>query len=969
MNYIKYIFSTILFLLFFLINSNNIHAASNISLENSSSWNILLNGGTNAYIGGSVIRETDIDGDGANDLLIGADYESYGSRSAAGSVYIIYNSLLSSLSGTGNTIDLSNPSNYNIRIVGALNNERIGFPGNFLLDVNSDGLKDLVIGTYVSDYNSRDGSGSIYIIYNSIFANLSGTGNILDLSSTSNYSLRFDGETAGDHLGDTDTISMDFDNNNINDLVIGAPWYNYGAGSDNGAVYFIPDSIIDNYSGSGNNIDLAVNSNYKTKFVGGSGSYLGHFQLNAADITNDGKADLIVASPNANTNTGYLYIIANNLIIDYPGTGNLIDLTNTSNFNLRIGGPDTNSFLANGPIFITDYNLDNKKDILVGAPYTFQAHVGYIYLLLNSLLDDYFSTTGNSIDLSNSSNFNLRIDGDTQSVHFPSMLSIADYNGDGKPDILTNDVYGSPNGIQYAGYVYLIYNNLSQSDTSVGNIISIANNNYAVRYSGAAAWNTLGYFGLGLYDYNNDDRPDVSFSSYLYNYFSNKSGAFWIIYNFPHTISLSNVTSYLNVSKNPITGSISAINSTTNIAGVEFSVDSNSISGTWSACTASDGNFNSTTENFSCSPTGLSDALHTIYIRAYDTNNSYTFQSKYPYVTFISDSESPTSFTIESPSTYSLYNSNPKIVFKKSSDKSLSSYSVILDSGRNRNFVVDNIPISGNGSANYVWKNDRQVRIEFLNEETSDTSDDLILVYFKTLDNQELSEGEHTLKINAYDLAGNTRSQTLNFYVDKTSPKILDFAIANLNTVEGGKYYKLPAKFKQFSLSGNAVDLYNGSYIKYANGLSDTFDKISSGPKSIILKIDKKVKNKYIPYLEKEYLLQQNEIIDLKNIEKSLRFYITLPHPLSNGLYKISTSLKDNSDNTYDFPDFYINLNYFNQISFQKDDVTNEKTEAIKGESSILGKSYISKSQNDKIKPDNFFKKVIIFLKSIFMPS
>jgi len=66
-----------------------------------------------------------------------------------------------------------------------------------------------------------------------------------------------------------------------------------------------------------------------------------------------------------------------------------------------------------------------------------------------------------------------------------------------------------------------------------------------------------------------------------------------------------------------------------------------------------DSNFNSTNENFTCTINGQSAGTHTIYIRSYDTNTSYTAQSHYHSQSYTINSSTSTfsSGAISLPST------------------------------------------------------------------------------------------------------------------------------------------------------------------------------------------------------------------------------------------------------------------------------------------------------------------------------
>ena len=278
-----------------------------------------------------------------------------------------------------------------------------------------------------------------------------------------------------------------------------------------------------------------------------------------------------------------------------------------------------------------------------------------------------------------------------------------------------------------------------------------------------------------------------------------------------------------------------------------------------------------------------------------------------------------------SPSTVSISgytkdDARPTLSFRKSTDPSgISSYSINIDSGKNRSFSTSGIPSSGDGSASYIWKDDTDVRVEFLYENDSDSTNDEIRVYFKDLNNNELSEGKHSWSVTAHDSASNSTTQSADFYIDRTSPPISELAIADVSTVLADTLYNLDITNRMPSFSGLAADPYQGSTVTNSNGTKDTFDKVSSGPQTITLNFKRLDDGQdqsssdatYTDYLTEDYSLSniQNEADD----KKFSRFYITTPYPLIDGYYQVNLSLKDSVGNVYNHSAFYLSINYQKQ--------------------------------------------------------
>ncbi|MBY0473910.1 MAG: hypothetical protein K2Q13_02475, partial [Nitrosomonas sp.] len=110
--------------------------------------------------GGSVSSAGDVNGDGFDDLIVGAsgaDLSGYGS----GSSYVVFGKA----SGFDATMDLSDlDSNNGFRLDGEAENDRSGRSVSSAGDVNGDGFDDLMVSAPYADSNGID-SGSSYVIF------------------------------------------------------------------------------------------------------------------------------------------------------------------------------------------------------------------------------------------------------------------------------------------------------------------------------------------------------------------------------------------------------------------------------------------------------------------------------------------------------------------------------------------------------------------------------------------------------------------------------------------------------------------------------------------------------------------------------------------------------------------------------------------------------------------------------------
>ena len=110
--------------------------------------------------GYAITTAGDVNGDGFDDLLIGARDASPNNRNAAGETYLIYGKPDSS--PLASTINLSNAdATFNGSILADRSSAALSAAG----DVNGDGLSDFLIGAPFADSSQFSGNGKSYLFY------------------------------------------------------------------------------------------------------------------------------------------------------------------------------------------------------------------------------------------------------------------------------------------------------------------------------------------------------------------------------------------------------------------------------------------------------------------------------------------------------------------------------------------------------------------------------------------------------------------------------------------------------------------------------------------------------------------------------------------------------------------------------------------------------------------------------------
>lgn len=283
-------------------------------------------------LGEAVAAAGDIDGDGFDDLLIGAAGASPGGRFEAGSVYILYGA-----AGAAAVVDMAAPAARVTRIDGQAGNDGLGDAVAAAGDVNGDGYGDFLIGAPGADAGGRIDSGSAFLIY----GRAGGLGATLALSGLGAGGVRLDGPGPG-ALAGAALAAGDLNGDGLTDLLVGAPGADIANRTDNGAIY----ALLTNVAGFPAAFDLAgLNASYGSVFWGAAnGDGAGGSLSSAGDLNGDGYADFLVGAQFGGPGDGGAAYV----IYGGPSSEGVAGLVGDAGPNTLTGGPGNEVFRGQG---------------------------------------------------------------------------------------------------------------------------------------------------------------------------------------------------------------------------------------------------------------------------------------------------------------------------------------------------------------------------------------------------------------------------------------------------------------------------------------------------------------------------------------------------------------------------------------------------------------------------------------------
>lgn len=426
------------------------------SLDGSNGFRMTLSDSSAAFW--DVSDAGDVNGDGFDDVLLGAD--------VASASYVVFGKA-SGFNPNVNLSALDGTDGFRIRGISDFAGTSVSRAG----DVNGDGFGDVIVG---APENGAAGffSGRSYILFGKA-ANFSATVEVSSL--TGNDGWRLDSSIPFEGVGTSVSGAGDVNGDGFDDVIVGAG----GAGGFNGTTA-AATYVVFGKSGPTSPLTLANLDGDSGFSVDPINGVLNVSVSRAGDMNGDGFDDVVFASGNKT------YVVFGKPS-NFPANFDLSTLNGSTGFSFDGGSQVSDA---------GDVNGDGFDDVIVGD-------TSRSYVIFGKGTG--FAPTLAPISLNGTNGF--RIDEAAVGDSAGTVSSAGDVNGDGVDDLLIGAFNADPDARNNAGQSYVVFG--KTDPFSAFFILGDIDGTNGFRIDGLEANDRLGISVSNTGDLNNDGFEDI----------------------------------------------------------------------------------------------------------------------------------------------------------------------------------------------------------------------------------------------------------------------------------------------------------------------------------------------------------------------------------------------------------------------------------------------------------------------------
>lgn len=386
--------------------------------------------GSGDFTGRAVAGAGDVNGDGLDDVIVGAPWADFRARINSGSAYVVF--------GKADTVavHLDDLDAGGYRIDGAGDHHYAGSAVSGIGDVNRDGLSDVVLGAPLASENGRDYSGSAYVVFGQAASD------VIDLRNLGDTGYRIDGSAPESTTGWSVSGAGDVNGDNKNDLVVGAPATYF---DKRGASYVVFGG------GPSADIDLASLGARGFKIAGGAAEdNFGRAVSGGGDVNGDGLDDVLIGAPTKSA-SGREDSGAAFLVFGRSETTK-VRVRALESDGYRIKGARRFERAGAAVSIADDINGDGRDETVVGAPfasYNGRIESGSAYVVRGK-------RSNSSLDL-RTLHKGYRVDGEARNDLFGwSVSGLPDIGGDRLGDFIGGATEATQRDRPSSGAAYIV---------------------------------------------------------------------------------------------------------------------------------------------------------------------------------------------------------------------------------------------------------------------------------------------------------------------------------------------------------------------------------------------------------------------------------------------------------------------------------------------------------------------------------